>query len=178
MIFNCPTGFLFRAQPALLTADTSSRIMDDIFSSSDEEARGRLLRIMQEFLVSESEKHASLQKEKGLAFSTRSSLTSTHHMMLVSKKLPAQKVDMEELVGNTDGFAESGSVHILCELLLPNGLTSLQCQLGYHPTILEPHLDSSAVANYANPSSCCRHTHLHHPARACTPSPGTNYVYS
>lgn len=39
--------------------------MDDIFSSPDEEARGRLLKIMQDFLVSEAEKHASLQKEKG-----------------------------------------------------------------------------------------------------------------
>ncbi len=37
--------------------------MDDIFASEDEEARGRLLKIMQEFLVSEAEKHAA--KEKG-----------------------------------------------------------------------------------------------------------------
>ena len=61
---NVCIGFLFRAQPALLTAEASSRIMDDIFSSSDEDARGRLLKIMQDFLVSESEKHAAVQKEK------------------------------------------------------------------------------------------------------------------
>ncbi|KIP08264.1 hypothetical protein PHLGIDRAFT_127100 [Phlebiopsis gigantea 11061_1 CR5-6] len=108
-ILQC-LGFLFRAQPALLTADTSSRIMDDIFSSSDEEARGRLLRIMQEFLVSEAEKHASLQKEK------------------VSKKLPAQKVDMEELVGNTDGFAESGVSSAIIQRYLNPILTAALSQ--------------------------------------------------
>ncbi|GJE95924.1 sister chromatid cohesion protein-like protein [Phanerochaete sordida] len=85
-------GFLFRAQPALLTAEPSSRIMDDIFSSSDEEARGRLLKIMQDFLVSEAEKHANLQKEKAMA----------------GVKSSIEKVNMQELVGNTDGFAESG----------------------------------------------------------------------
>jgi hypothetical protein len=38
--------------------------MDAIFSSPDEESRGRLLRIMQEFLVSEAAKHST--KEKGI----------------------------------------------------------------------------------------------------------------
>jgi cohesin loading factor subunit SCC2 len=56
-------GFLFKAQPALLTAETSAHIMDQIFASSDMEARARLLKIMQEFLISEAEKH--LVKEKG-----------------------------------------------------------------------------------------------------------------
>lgn len=101
-------GFLFRAQPALLTADTSSRIMDDIFSSSDEDARGRLLKIMQDFLVSEADKHAVLQKEKGWLLDDYPG-THTHFALTVSKSKSAkEKVDMEELVGNTDGFAESG----------------------------------------------------------------------
>lgn len=56
-------GFLFRAQPALMTADTSATIMDTIFASPEEEARGRLLKILQDFLVSEAVKHAA--KEKG-----------------------------------------------------------------------------------------------------------------
>jgi hypothetical protein len=60
---NATTGFLFRAQPSLMTLDRSAAIMDAIFASSDEESRGRLLRIMQEFLVSEAAKHST--KEKG-----------------------------------------------------------------------------------------------------------------
>lgn len=39
--------------------------MDDIFASSDEDARARLLKIMQDFLVSEADKHATREKEKG-----------------------------------------------------------------------------------------------------------------
>jgi cohesin loading factor subunit SCC2 len=83
-------GFLFRAQPSLMTLDRSATIMDAIFASPDEESRGRLLRIMQEFLVSEAAKHSTKEKE--------------------SAKGKSKNVDvnMEELVGNTDGFADSG----------------------------------------------------------------------
>lgn len=60
---NCPyVGYLFRAQPSLMTMDRSAVIMDDIFASSDEERRGRLLKIIQEFLMSESAKHSAKQK--------------------------------------------------------------------------------------------------------------------
>jgi|ERR1700679_518199 hypothetical protein len=61
-------GFLFRAQPSLMTLDRSATIMDAIFASPDEESRGRLLRIMQEFLVSEAAKHST--KEKGTVCSS------------------------------------------------------------------------------------------------------------
>lgn len=46
-----------------MTVDASASIMDAIFASPDEDARGRLLRIVQDFLVSEASKHA--EKEKG-----------------------------------------------------------------------------------------------------------------
>lgn len=49
-----------------MTLDHSATIMDAIFASPDEESRGRLLRIMQEFLVSEAAKHSA--KEKGIMF--------------------------------------------------------------------------------------------------------------
>ncbi|KAL6300065.1 hypothetical protein BKA93DRAFT_803226 [Sparassis latifolia] len=88
-ILQC-LGFLFRAQPALMTSDGSASIMDAIFASPTEEARGRLLKILQEFLVSEAAKHAAKEK------------TNTK-----GKTVPG-KVNMEELVGNTDGFADSG----------------------------------------------------------------------
>ncbi|PCH40319.1 hypothetical protein WOLCODRAFT_67627 [Wolfiporia cocos MD-104 SS10] len=88
-ILHC-LGFLFRAQPALMTADSSAAIMDDIFSSQDEEARGRLLKIIQDFLISEASKHAAKEKASAKAKSAQ------------------EEVNMEELVGNTDGFADSG----------------------------------------------------------------------
>ncbi|EMD39745.1 hypothetical protein CERSUDRAFT_150412 [Gelatoporia subvermispora B] len=88
-ILQC-LGFLFRAQPALMTAEHSANIMDAIFASPEEEAHGRLLKILQDFLVSEAAKHSA--KEKANA----------------KGKTAAEKVNMEELVGNTDGFADSG----------------------------------------------------------------------
>ncbi|KAI0366939.1 hypothetical protein BV20DRAFT_951369 [Pilatotrama ljubarskyi] len=90
-ILQC-LGFLFRAQPALMTAEPSAKIMDAIFASPQEEARGRLLKILQDFLMSEAGKHAANEKAtagpKG--------------------KLTSGKVNMEELIGNTEGFADSG----------------------------------------------------------------------
>lgn len=62
---NHTQGFLFRAQPALMTAEPSAKIMDSIFASPVEEARGRLLKILQDFLVSEAAKHAA--NEKGMS---------------------------------------------------------------------------------------------------------------
>jgi cohesin loading factor subunit SCC2 len=75
-----------------MTLESSAMIMDATFASQEEEGRARLLKIMQEFLVSEAAKHT--QKEKGKAG---------------GKCNPAATdVNMEELVGNTDGFADSG----------------------------------------------------------------------
>ncbi|KAF4617468.1 hypothetical protein D9613_005695 [Agrocybe pediades] len=84
-------GFLFRAQPTLMTMERSAMVMDQIFLSQEEEAKGRLLRIIQDFLVSEASKHSAKEKE-----STKAG------------KAKASEVNMEELVGNTDGFADSG----------------------------------------------------------------------
>jgi len=45
-----------------MTKPRSASIMDDIFTSPEEDGKGRLLKIMQEFLVSESEKHSARLK--------------------------------------------------------------------------------------------------------------------
>jgi hypothetical protein len=47
--------------------ERSSTIMDAVFLSPEEESRGRLLKIMQEFLTSEASKHSA--KEKGSSYS-------------------------------------------------------------------------------------------------------------
>ncbi|KAG8923468.1 Sister chromatid cohesion protein 2 [Tulasnella sp. 408] len=92
-------GYLFRAQPTLMTRPQSAAMMDAVFGGEDEDAKGRLLKIMQGFLISESEKHSALQKGK------------------TAKK--AKAVNMEELVGNTDGFAESGVSSAVVQRYLP-----------------------------------------------------------
>ncbi|KAL0960842.1 hypothetical protein HGRIS_005858 [Hohenbuehelia grisea] len=88
-ILQC-LGFMFRAQPTLMTLETSATIMDAIFASPEEEGRGRLLKIMQDFLVSEAAKHSAKEKDT------------------VKNKGKTVEVNMDELVGNTDGFADSG----------------------------------------------------------------------
>ncbi|KAJ7246366.1 hypothetical protein C8J57DRAFT_1675032 [Mycena rebaudengoi] len=90
-ILQC-LGFLFRAQPSLMTLERSSTIMDDIFSSPDEERRGRLLKIIQEFLISEAAKNSAKLKDT----------------ISVKGKAKPTAINMDELVGNTDGFADSG----------------------------------------------------------------------
>lgn len=47
-----------------MTMERSASIMDAIFASQEEEAHARLLKIIQEFLISEAGKHSS--KEKGM----------------------------------------------------------------------------------------------------------------
>jgi len=62
-----------------MTLDQSTSIMDDIFHSPDLESRGRLLRIMHDFLVSESAKHH--EEQKGL-----SDLLSPYAVLILRRK--------------------------------------------------------------------------------------------
>ncbi|EIN12396.1 hypothetical protein PUNSTDRAFT_118258 [Punctularia strigosozonata HHB-11173 SS5] len=92
-ILQC-LGFLFRAQPTFMTANDSASVMDDIFTSPDEEGRGRLLKIIQDFLLSQAAKDASKERSND------------------APKAAGANVDMDQLVGNTGEFAESGYVPI------------------------------------------------------------------
>ncbi|KAJ1303221.1 hypothetical protein OPQ81_011419 [Rhizoctonia solani] len=97
-------GFLFRAHPSLLTREDSAEMMDAIFASSQEEAQARLLKIMQDFLLSEASKHT--------------------HTAANNKPKKGGAVDMEELIGNTDGFADSGVGSAIIQRYLTQILSS------------------------------------------------------
>jgi len=47
-----------------MTLEASTRIMDEIFQSDSDETKGRMLKILHDFLVSEASKHAEMEKEK------------------------------------------------------------------------------------------------------------------
>jgi len=100
------TGFLFRAYPTLMTHESSSQLMDQIFSSEDEEAKARLLKILQDFLSSESAKHSA--QEKGNIPTNYITMSADHRIAASANKKASKGVDMEAFVGNTHGFAESG----------------------------------------------------------------------
>ncbi|KAJ3848406.1 hypothetical protein EV368DRAFT_49356 [Lentinula lateritia] len=113
-------GFLFRAQPTLMTFDQSATIMDDIFASNDSDRKARLMKIIQEFLVSESIKHS--RKEKGSSNLARKQLA---------------EVNMDELVGNTEGFADSGVSSAIVQRYLDPVLGAAFSQ--------NPHIQASAI---------------------------------
>lgn len=106
-VMHC-LGFLFCAQPTLMTLDQSAAIMDEIFASDDQDGKARLLKIIQDFLTSEAIKHS--QKEKGLSLVHFTFNLQTYCISESAKGRGAKpvEVNMEELVGNTEGFADSG----------------------------------------------------------------------
>ena len=62
-----------------MTLESSATMMDAIFASPEEENRGRLLKILQDFLVAEAAKHAA--NEKGM---TRLIAVLMHHAKRLS----------------------------------------------------------------------------------------------
>lgn len=89
-----------------MTHERSSSIMDSIFASSDQEGHGRVLRIIQDFLASEAEKHNATEKGEHLSISV-ATFVDKRVDNSKNKDKPTE-VNMDELVGNTDGFADSG----------------------------------------------------------------------
>jgi len=89
-----------------MTMERSAYIMDQIFASPEEEGKGRLLKIIQDFLLSEAEKHSALAKGKKTIFPASPRL----NVFLESSTTKPKNCDvnMDELVGNTEGFADSG----------------------------------------------------------------------
>lgn len=95
-----------------MTLESSASMMDAIFESPEYDNRARLLKLMQDFLVSEAAKH--MAQERGF-----SSVTSFSTKLTISLESTKQKsikteagVNMEELIGNTHGFAESGYARV------------------------------------------------------------------
>lgn len=85
-------------------------IMDAIFASPEEEGRGRLLKIMQEFLISEASKHSAKEKGKSPINFFRLVVSLIRILEVTKGKVKPSDVNMDELVGNTDGFAALLSV--------------------------------------------------------------------
>jgi cohesin loading factor subunit SCC2 len=91
-----------------MTEDRSAVVMDQIFSSGEADARAQLLRIMHSFLMTEMTKHSAA--EKGLAMAAASHCVSTFSLVNGESNVAKKEVNIDELVGNTQNFADSGSV--------------------------------------------------------------------
>ena len=117
-----------------MTLESSATMMDAIFASEGWESRGRLLKLLQEFLVSEAIKHAAVEKGKCFDDYTLFSRHGNCIIETLKNKVVGTKINMDELVGNTHGFAESGYVL----------LTKLTISVS-HLTIVRHHRVSSTV---------------------------------
>lgn len=85
-------GFVFRSYPSLMIGEVIAQIMDDVFKSGSATDRELLLKII---LDSLSSNQHSLPDEPSSSSPRK-------------KDVAVEKVDMDELVGNTDRFADSG----------------------------------------------------------------------
>ena len=74
-----------------------------------------MLKILHDFLVSEASKHAEMEKEKGaiLPVLIQQALLNLAIGLKVTNGAD-EKVNLAELVGNTEDFAESGCVPSRC----------------------------------------------------------------
>ncbi|KAL0565155.1 Sister chromatid cohesion protein 2, partial [Marasmius crinis-equi] len=124
-------GFLFRAQPTLMTLENSAAIMDSIFESPEADGKARLLKIIQEFLVSEAVKHST--KEKGMFRNAHKSFTE-----VLKRGSKPSDINMDELVGNTDGFADSGVASAVVQRYMTH---ILEAALSQHSQIQSSAID-------------------------------------
>ncbi|KAK4046628.1 Sister chromatid cohesion protein 2 [Microbotryomycetes sp. JL201] len=84
-------GFLFRGRPTLMQDSRATAILDEVFASRQPQAQLQLLRILQDFFTSRAKKTAQAAEQKKKQASNGE-----------------RQVRMEELVGVSDEFAESG----------------------------------------------------------------------
>jgi cohesin loading factor subunit SCC2 len=85
-------GYVYRAYPTLMLLVSSTGIIDAIFDSPNPQMHLQVLRIIADFLASQEQASASAA------------------VQTTKKKKVVQGVKMEELVGNVEGFADSGCV--------------------------------------------------------------------
>lgn len=107
------TGFLFRGFPTLMLNPAATTIMDEVFASTDIDEQARLLGVVQDFLTQQAERNAHVvqkaTKPSALVRSTEAAPRLTRCAGSKAKKDKVE-VDMHELIGNTDNFADSGCV--------------------------------------------------------------------
>ncbi|GAA5844746.1 hypothetical protein JCM11251_002267 [Rhodosporidiobolus azoricus] len=94
-------GFLYRSYPTLMLHVSSTQIIDAIFDSPNPKLHLQVLRIVQDFLASQ-ERAATVVGGQP-----------------TKKKKVEEGVKMEELVGNVEGFADSGVASAIAQRYLP-----------------------------------------------------------
>ena len=96
--------------------ETTTEIMDNVFSQEGESGgKLRLLQLLQSFLLHQAGQVAESDRGTFSSYQPNSLLTiiTEQQKALASpkkKQSPSKALDLNQLIGNTDGFADSGSV--------------------------------------------------------------------
>ncbi|PWN45724.1 hypothetical protein IE81DRAFT_167089 [Ceraceosorus guamensis] len=123
-------GFMFRAHPGLITKDSTRKIMSRVFRDGDAGERDLLLRIVREFLTSEQRRSSP----EAANAKNRASLSNSATLIATP-----QKVEMNELIGNTETFADTGVSAALIQAYLSNFLEAARDV--YNPSIQRTGMD-------------------------------------
>lgn len=108
-------GFLFRGFPLLMISEGGAQVMEECFASTETTEKEMLLRILLDFLTSDSAKRAPDAPTVPVAPGRKASASASS---VAAAKKATKAVDMKELVGNTDTFADSGVSSILVQRYL------------------------------------------------------------
>lgn len=129
-------GFLFRGFPLLMTQDEGTQVMDSVFASGTAAETERLLRTILDFLNTDAERRAP---ERSATEATAAASAVTLGRRRPKTNTSGGKVNMSELVGNTDTFADSGVSSILVQrYLTPILEAALDVK---NPSVQHPALD-------------------------------------
>ncbi|KPV73441.1 uncharacterized protein RHOBADRAFT_55179 [Rhodotorula graminis WP1] len=101
-------GFVYRAHPTLMLHQASTAIIDAIFESPAPQMHHQILRIIQDFLASQ---------ERAVAVAAALPVDK-------KRKKAINGVKMEELVGNVEGFADSGVASAISQRYLKRIIAS------------------------------------------------------
>ncbi|GAA6048643.1 hypothetical protein JCM3770_001996 [Rhodotorula araucariae] len=115
-------GFLYRAHPTLMLHQASTAIIDAIFDTAAPQMHLQILRIVQDFLASQERAVAGAA---GVPADKK-------------RKKAANGVKMEELVGNVEGFADSGVASAISQRYLKRIIST---SLSPNPTLQRLGLD-------------------------------------
>ena len=103
VFLSCAKASCSARIPPSLTEEATSAFMDGIFASNDVDMQGSLLKIIQDFLSTTSAKQTELEKGSGDQY---------HAIEALLVKPPTVTVNMDEFIGNVQGFAKSGCLYL------------------------------------------------------------------
>ncbi|PWN29029.1 hypothetical protein BDZ90DRAFT_278424 [Jaminaea rosea] len=130
-------GFLFRGSPLLMIQDDGMQVMDAIFGAKMPSETEMLLRIILDFLTVDSEKRAPERAAAEAAVAASAAATGRRSKGRNSEA--SKGINIKELVGTTETYADSGVSSVLVQRYLEPILESARAVRS--PSVQRPAFD-------------------------------------